>query len=68
MSKANKPIVPGSIEERKLQKEARFAEVFNPAGFVDVKKEQFIKDHKGKVPFDLNEAWNWIQKELKKLK
>lgn len=62
-------IIPGSIEDRKAKKEARYAELFNPAGFVDTSKEQFISDHKGKmVGVDLNEAWKWIKKNLPKAK
>jgi len=41
--------------------EEKYIKVFNPKAFLDVRKEDFISHYKGKLPFDLNGAWNWIK-------
>ena len=41
--------------------EEKFIKVLNPKAFIDVSKEDFIKQYKGKLPFDLVAAWNWIK-------
>jgi hypothetical protein len=41
---------------------------FNSEAFINISKEDFFAMHKGKVTFDLNEAWELIVKELPKEK
>lgn len=48
--------------ERQDKLDAKYSAVFNPAAFIGVKKEDFKKQYKGKIPFDLNYAWDWIVK------
>ena len=42
--------------------DARFKKVLNPESteFVDMNKTEFKEKFKGKLPFDLNQAWDWI--------
>ncbi len=42
--------------------EAKYKVLFNPSAFVGVKKEDFKKQYKGKIPFDLDTIWKWIVK------
>jgi hypothetical protein len=45
-----------------MNKEDKYKKVFNPSAFVGVRKSEFKEQYKGKVPFDLNEVWDWISK------
>ena len=42
--------------------DARFKKVLNPKSteFVDMNKTEFKEKFKGKLPFDLNQAWDWV--------
>ena len=42
------------------KKEAEYAKVFNPKAFIGVKKEEFKKQYKGKITFDIDAVWKWI--------
>ncbi len=42
--------------------EEKYSKMLNPLAFIGVKKDEFKKQYKGKVPFDLNDAWDWIVK------
>ena len=48
------------------KQEEAFARVLNPIAFEGVLKEDFKAQYKGKLPFDLNDAWNWILKNRPK--
>ena len=45
-----------------MTKEEKFAQIINPKAFVGVKKDEFKRQFKGKLRFDLNEVWDWIVK------
>jgi len=45
--------------------ELQYEKVLNPSSFKDYKKTQFKEEFKGKLPFDLNGAWEWIVKNRK---
>lgn len=47
------------------KKEEGFAKILNPLAFVGVNKTDFKKQYKGKLPFDLDEAWDWIVENRK---
>ncbi len=53
-------------EAQDAKVDAKFRAVLNPAGFVDMKKSEFKEEYKGKLPFDLDQAWDWIQKNKPK--
>lgn len=55
-------------EQLLKSKHDKFAKVLNPIAFVGVNKEDFKKQFKGKLPFDLNDAWSWIVKNRPKAK
>lgn len=40
----------------------KFRKVLNPdsSEFADINKSDFKDQFKGKLPFDLNQAWDWI--------
>ena len=48
-------------EQQKAMEDAKYGKILNPKAFVGVTKDEFIKQHKGKLPFDLNGAWEWIK-------
>jgi len=50
------------------KQEEKYAEMLNPIAFVGVNKEDFKKQYKGKLPFELNAAWSWIVKNRPKAK
>ncbi len=39
----------------------KYIKVLNPKAFIDVSKEDFKAEYRGKLAFDLNDAWNWIK-------
>lgn len=45
-----------------MSKEEKYSKILNPKAFVGVKKDEFKKQYKGKLPFDLDAAWDWICK------
>lgn len=53
-------------ERQDARIDAKFRKVLNPAAFVDMKKAEFKEQFAGKLPFDLNQAWDWIQKNKPK--
>ena len=50
------------------KKEEGFAKILNPLAFTGVNKTDFKKQYKGKLPFDLDEAWDWIVENRKSSK
>ena len=40
--------------------ELQYAKVISPKNFKEWNKTDFKKEFKGKLPFDLNKAWDWI--------
>ena len=57
----DKPVVTSVKTPQELQ----YEKVLNPKFFKDYKKTQFKDEFKGKLPFDLNNAWEWILKNRK---
>ena len=41
--------------------ESKYERILNPKAFIGVNKEDFKKQYRGKLPFDLNAAWDWIK-------
>ena len=51
-----------------MTKEEQYAKLLNPLAFVGVNKDEFKKQYKGKLPFDLDSVWKWIVKTRPKTK
>ena len=49
-------------EQKKEKLYKRFSKVINPKSptFKEMKKSEFKEQFKGKLPFDLNQAWDFI--------
>ncbi len=41
--------------------ESKYGKILNAKAFVGVNKEDFKKQYRGKLPFDLDAAWDWIK-------
>jgi hypothetical protein len=53
-------------EVKKTKNELQFEKYLNPKAFVNVTKAEFMETYKGKLPFDVSQAWNWIVKNKPK--
>ena len=51
-----------------MNKEEDYSKMLNPLAFVGINKEEFKKQYKGKLPFDLDSVWKWIVKNRPKAK
>ncbi len=44
-----------------MDKSKSFSNILDPLAFVGVKKEDFKNQYRGKLPYDLDEVWEWIK-------
>lgn len=54
-----------SLADRKQRLDDEYAKVFNPKAFKETKKADFKDAYAGKITFDLNAVWKWIEKNRK---
>jgi hypothetical protein len=47
------------------KQELEFAKLINPKAWKDSNKTEFKKQYKGKLPYDLETVWKWIDKNRK---
>jgi len=45
--------------------EFEYAKRINPKAYADKTKEDFMKEMEGKLPFDRDQAWNWVKANRK---
>ncbi len=50
---------------QKAKDDAKYGAVINPKSYVDHKKEDFMDETKGKLPFDREKAWEWVKANRK---
>jgi hypothetical protein len=41
--------------------DTEYKKILNPKAFVNVNKTDFKEQYKGKIPFDLEDVWEWIK-------
>ena len=52
-------------KSKKAKDEAKYGAVINPKAYNGYTKDEFMKETKGKLPFDRSLAWKWVKSNCK---